>query len=49
MEVAVRLESIGIDAIDVGGLGGTSWSGVEYYRAKDEIGKDLAFASGTGA
>ncbi|WP_456443529.1 type 2 isopentenyl-diphosphate Delta-isomerase [Thermococcus sp.] len=42
MEVAIRLESIGIDAIDVGGLGGTSWSAVEYYRAKDEIGKDLA-------
>jgi len=42
MEVAIRLESIGIDAIDVGGLGGTSWSGVEYYRAKDEIGRNLA-------
>ena len=41
-EVAIRLESIGIDAIDVGGLGGTSWSAVEYYRAKDEIGRDLA-------
>ncbi len=42
MEVAVRLESIGIDAIDVGGLGGTSWSGVEYYRAKDERSRNLA-------
>jgi len=42
MEVAIRLESIGIDAIDVGGLGGTSWSGVEYYRAKDEKSKNLA-------
>ncbi|WP_297498383.1 type 2 isopentenyl-diphosphate Delta-isomerase [Thermococcus sp.] len=41
-EVAIRLESIGIDAIDVGGLGGTSWSAVEYYRARDEIGRDLA-------
>jgi len=38
-EVAVRLESIGIDAIDVGGLGG---SAVEYYRAKDELGRNLA-------
>ena len=42
MEVAIKLESIGIDAIDVGGLGGTSWSGVEYYRAKDERSKNLA-------
>ncbi len=42
MEVAVRLEGIGIDAIDVGGLGGTSWSAVEYYRAKDESSRNLA-------
>ncbi|KPU63336.1 isopentenyl pyrophosphate isomerase [Thermococcus sp. EP1] len=42
MEVAIKLESIGIDAIDVGGLGGTSWSGVEYYRAKDEKSRNLA-------
>jgi len=42
MEVAIKLESIGIDAIDVGGLGGTSWSSVEYYRAKDEKSKNLA-------
>lgn len=42
MEVAIRLESIGIDAVDVGGLGGTSWSGVEYYRARDERSRNLA-------
>lgn len=43
MEVVVRFESIGIDVIDVGGFGGMSWSGVEYYCVKDEIGKDLVF------
>ncbi|NPA48097.1 MAG: type 2 isopentenyl-diphosphate Delta-isomerase [Thermococci archaeon] len=41
-EVAVRLEGIGIDAVDVGGLGGTSWSAVEYYRTKDELGRKMA-------
>jgi len=36
-EVAVSLEEIGIDGIDVGGVGGTSWAGVEYFRAlKDD-------------
>jgi len=35
-EVALRLKKVGVKAIDVGGLGGTSFSAVEFYRAKKD-------------
>ena len=43
--VAARLRSVGVDAVDVSGAGGTSWVGVETRRAHDQ-GDDAAQALG---
>ena len=34
-EAALKLREIGVDCIDVGGAGGTSWAKIESLRAKD--------------
>jgi isopentenyl-diphosphate delta-isomerase len=39
-QVAERIRDCGASAIDVGGKGGTSWSGVEVYRTGDEVSKN---------
>jgi isopentenyl-diphosphate delta-isomerase len=41
MEVAKKLENIGVKFVDIAGLGGTSWASVEYYRAKANSNKIL--------
>ena len=35
-EEANKMEAVGVKAIDVGGLGGTSFAAVEYYRTEDD-------------
>lgn len=41
-EAAEKLQKAGVKAIDVGGMGGTSFSAVEYFREDDEHKQSLA-------
>jgi len=40
-EVAIMLEKAGFSVLDISGVGGTSFSYVEYFRASSELGKLL--------
>jgi isopentenyl-diphosphate delta-isomerase len=40
--VAKKLKNVGVQAIDVAGAGGTSWSQVESHRIKDETDRKIA-------
>ena len=41
-EVAFSMREAGVKALDVGGKGGTSWSGVEVYRINDGLKREVA-------
>jgi isopentenyl-diphosphate delta-isomerase len=42
-EDAVKMEKAGVQGLDIAGVGGTSWSAVEYHIAKEDGKKDLEY------